>query len=73
MDSSVRPLWGGLWHLKDALLSLPTPGSGPRTGSTLDLDSGAPLPQQSGERNIQGVQSISCWPSCAICVAFFVH
>lgn len=44
------------------LLSLPTLG---RAGSTLSLDSG--VSAQQGEE-IQGLQSISCWPRCAISV-----
>lgn len=68
MDSSLRPLW----DLKDvpavpAHTGLGTPHWA-EPGWTLDLDLGC---QHRRERNIQGLQSISCWPRCAICAAFF--
>lgn len=61
MESSTRPLWAGLGASRVFLLSLPTLG---RAGATLSLDFGVSAEQ--GEE-IQGLQSISCWPRCATC------
>lgn len=77
MDSSLRPLWGGLWDLKDvpavpAHAGLGTPHWA-EPGWNLDLDLRF---QHRRERNTQGLQSISCWPRCAICAqmcGFFLY